>query len=179
VTDELAWGAPLGSIVQYAYFVEEMEAAIGEWVERLGVGPWFAIGPFTPATGRYRGEPTEAVFTIAQAFAGRTIVELVEQHDDAPSVFNELGSRGYGFHHWGVMTKSFDEEVARYRAMGYEEAYFDTLPTTGMRVMYLDARRDLPGMIEVLEHTAAQERVYAEYYEASLGWDGTDPIRRD
>lgn len=177
MTDELAWGAPLGSIVQYAYFVEEMETATGEWVDRLGVGPWFAIGPFTPATGRYRGEPTEAVFTIAQAFAGRTVVELIQQHDDEPSVFNELGP-SYGFHHWGVMTKSFDEEVARYRAMGYEEAYFDTLPTTGMRVMYLDARRDLPGMIEVLEHTDAQERVYAEYYAASLDWDGTDPIRR-
>lgn len=173
---ELAWGQPLGSIVQYAYFVEDTEAAIGEWVERLGVGPWHVIGPFTPATGRYRGQPTDAVFTIAQAFSGRTIIELVEQHNDEPSVFNELGLN-YGFHHWGVMTKAFDDDVARYLAMGYEEAYFDTLPTTGMRVMYFDARRDMPGMIELLEHTDAQERFYAEMHEASAGWDGRDPIR--
>ena len=170
---ELAWGQPLGSIVQYAYFVEDTEAAIGEWVERLNVGPWYVIGPFTPATGRYRGEPTDAVFTISQAFAGRTIIELVEQHNDEPSVFNELGLN-YGFHHWGVMTKTFDEDVGRYQAMGYEEAYFDTLPTTGMRVMYFDARRDMPGMIELLEHTDAQERVYAEMYEAAVNWNGRD-----
>ncbi len=75
------------------------------------------------------------------------------------------------------MTKAFDEDVARYLAMGYEEAYFDTLPTTGMRVMYFDARRDMPGMIELLEHTDAQERVYAEMHEAAAGWDGRDPIR--
>ena len=173
---ELPWGGTLGTIVQHAYFVEDMEAAIGEWVERLGVGPWFAIGPFTPATGRYRGEPTEAIFTIAQAFSGSTIIELVAQHNDEPSVFNERGLE-YGFHHVGVMTESFDKEVERYRAMGYEEAYFDTLPTTGMRVMYFDARRDLPGMIEVLEHTDAQERVYAGYHAAARGWDGRDPIR--
>jgi hypothetical protein len=76
------------------------------------------------------------------------------------------------------MTKQFDADVARYQAMGYEEAYFDTLPT-GSRVMYLDARRDLPGMVELLEHSDAQEQIYTEYYEATVDWDGRDPIRRD
>ena len=120
---------------------------------------------------------TDAVFTVSHSFAGHTMVELIEQHNDAPSVFNELGPN-YGFHHWGVMTKTFDADVARYQAMGYEEAFFDTLPTES-RVMYLDARRDLPGMIELLEHTDAQERVYTGYWEATVGWDGKDPIRRD
>jgi hypothetical protein len=173
---ELAFGQPFG-IVQFAYFVEDTERAIGEWVERLGVGPWIVREKFRPPTGRYRGEATDAIFTIAHSFAGHTMVELVEQHNDAPSVFNELGLN-YGFHHWGLMTKQFDADVARYQAMGYEEAYFDTLPT-GSRVMYLDARRDLPGMVELLEHSDAQEQIYTEYYEATVGWDGRDPIRRD
>ena len=174
---ELSFGQPVGTIVQFAYFVEDTEQAIGEWVERLGVGPWIVRERFRPPTGRYRGEPTDAIFTVSHSFAGHTMVELIEQHNDAPSVFNELGPN-YGFHHWGVMTKTFDADVARYRAMGYEEAFFDTLPTES-RVMYLDARRDLPGMIELLEHTDAQERVYTGYWEATVGWDGKDPIRRD
>jgi hypothetical protein len=42
----------------------------------------------------------------------------------------------------------------------------------------MDAARDLPGMIELVEHTAAQELVYTSMYRAAVGWDGSDPIRR-
>ena len=42
----------------------------------------------------------------------------------------------------------------------------------------MDATRDLPGMIEFVERTPAQEEVYAAIYRASVGWDGSDPIRR-
>jgi len=175
VTDFL-WGQPLGSIVQFAYVVEDTERAIGEWVERLNVGPWIVRERFRPPTGRYRGQPTDAEFTVSHSFTGRTMVELIEQHNDAPSVFNERGAGRFGFHHFGVMTKTFDADVARYRAMGYEEAFFDTLPTES-RVMYLDAKNsDLPGMVELLEHTDAQERVYNEYYEAAVNWNGREAI---
>lgn len=40
------------------------------------------------------------------------------------------------------------------------------------------ATRDLPGMIELVERTPAQEEVYAAIHRASVGWDGSDPIRR-
>ena len=107
------------------------------------------------------------------------MVELIEQHDDAPSVFNERDGDGrYGFHHWGLYTRTFDDDLARYAALGYEEAYSDRLPT-GSRVLYLDATRDFPGMIELLEHSDAQERFYTEMYRAAVGWDGSDPIRHD
>ena len=41
----------------------------------------------------------------------------------------------------------------------------------------MDATRDLPGMIELIEHTEAQESVYTEIFEAARDWDGRDPIR--
>ncbi len=175
----LDFGQPLGGIAQFAYVVEDLDQAMADYVDRLGVGPWIVRGPFQPPEGRYRGEPTSATFTIAHAFAGHAMLELIVQHDDSPSVFHEAaGARSYGFHHWGLVTKHFDAEVERYAALGYAEAYFDRLPT-GSRVIYLDATRDLPGMIELLEHTDAQERVYTEMYRAAVGWDGSDPIRRE
>ena len=48
---------------------------------------------------------------------------------------------------------------------------------SGSRVIYVDSTRDLPGMIELVEHTPEQERTYTEMYEAALDWDGLDPIR--
>ena len=173
----LDFGRPLGTIVQYAYVVEDVHSESLRYADRLGVGPWFARGPFVPPEGRYRGQPTTPTFTVARAFAGTTMIELIQQHDDIPSVYHEgPGERRYGFHHWAMLTKTFDEDVARYAALGYEEAFWDRLPS-GSRVIYVDATRDLPGMIELVEHTDAQERVYTDMYRVAIAWDGADPIR--
>lgn len=176
---ELGFGQPVGAIFQFAYVVPDVEREAMRYAERLGIGPWFLRGPFQPPEGRYRGEPTLPTVSIARAFAGHAMIELIAQHDDGPSVFHEGGGeRVYGFHHWALVTRSFDDDVARYAAAGYEEAFSDRLPS-GSRVVYVDATHELPGMIELVEHTDGQERFYTQIYEASRGWDGADPIRRD
>ena len=175
---ELSFGQPVGSIVQYAYVVESIDRAVSDYVDQLGVGPWFVRGPFHPPAARYRGQPATAVFSLARAFSGHVMVELVEQHDDTPSVFHpDAGERRYGFHHWAVFTDHFDVDVERYGAVGYEEAYSDVLPS-GARIAYVETTPHLPGMLELVERTDAQERVYDTIYRASVGWDGSEPLRR-
>ena len=176
---ELGWGQPLGAIVQFAYVVEEIDEAMTRYVQRLGIGPWFVRGPFQPPAGRHRGRPSKPTVSVARAFSGHTMVELIAQHDDGPSVFHEQeGPRRYGFHHWARLTDTFDQDLARYAALGYEEAFFDKLPS-GSRVAYVDATCDLPGMIELVEHTEAQDRFYTALYRAAIDWDGRDPVRRE
>ncbi|HEY2601014.1 MAG TPA: VOC family protein [Thermoleophilaceae bacterium] len=176
---QLGFGQPVGALCQFAYTVGDVERGMTDFVERLGVGPWYVRGPIQPPDARYRGGPSEGVFSIARAFSGHAMVELIQQHDDSPSVFHEGdGPRRYGFHHWAMMTTSFDDDVERYHALGYPEAFFDRLPS-GSRVMYVDATRDLPGMLELVEHTEAQEAVYTNIQQAADGWDGSDPIRRE
>jgi Glyoxalase/Bleomycin resistance protein/Dioxygenase superfamily len=163
----LGFGQPLGGIAQIAFVVEDLEAGMRDFTDRLNVGPWFVRERFTPPAGRYRGEPTSPVFSLARGFTGHTMVELIVQHDDSPSVYHEGdGPRRYGFHHFAVMTGAFDADVARYAALGYAEAFYDVLPS-GSRVMYVDSTRDLPGMIELVEHTPEQERVYTEMFTAA------------
>ncbi len=173
----LGFGQPLGAVVQFAYTVADLEQAMAGYTSRLCIGPWFVRGPFTPPAARYRGEPTSPELSVARAFAGHTMLELIAQHDETPSVFHEGGGpRRYGFHHWAVMTDAFDAGVERYAALGYDEAFSDRLPS-GSRVVYLDATRDLPGMIELIEHTDEQERIYTRMYEAAAEWDGREPVR--
>jgi hypothetical protein len=165
--DLLGFGQPLGAIAQLAFVVADLDAGMRDFGDRLAVGPWFVRERFTPPAGRYRGQPTHPVFSLARGFSGHTMIELVQQHDDTPSVYHEGdGPRRYGFHHFAVMTRDFDADVARYAALGYAEAFSDVLPS-GSRVAYVDATRDLPGMIEVIEHTPAQERVYTEMFLAA------------
>jgi hypothetical protein len=174
----LAFGQPAGGISQFAYVVEDIDQSMADITAELGVGPWFVRGPFTPPEGRYRGEPTRPLVTLARGFSGHAMVELIFQHDDTPSVFHpDPAQRGYGFHHWAVITRSFDEDHAHHVSLGHEEAFSDRLPS-GSRVAYMDATPALPGMIELVEWTEEQEAVYTEMYEAARGWDGSDPVRR-
>ena len=106
------------------------------------------------------------------------MIELIQQHNAGPSVYRELiDRRGHGFHHWGVASTRFDEDCEAYRRRGFEMAFYDKTPV-GTRVAYFDASHTLPGMIELIEMSDAQELRYARMYAAAAAWDGTDPIRR-
>lgn len=174
----LNYGQPIGGITQVAYTVEDIDIAIAGWSANLGVGPWFMRGPFKPANALYRGAPTEMSLTLAMAFSGHLMIELIQQHDEAPSVYRETIERtGYGFHHFGVASDRFDEQAELYVRSGYELAFSDLTPL-GTRVGYFDTRGGLPGMIELIEMNEAQERRYTRMHAAAIAWDGTDLVRR-
>lgn len=171
------YGQPLNAIFQYAYVVEDLDRAMREQHELLGVGPWFLTDPFTPAVARYRGKPTRLTAQLAFAFSGHVMIELIKQHDDSPSVFREVVERsGYGFHHFGLNTPDFDASVARLRKEGYEEAYYDVFGDD-VRVMYFDTTDRLPGMTEFVELTPGWEALKTAMWSATLNWDGSRPIR--
>ena len=173
----LNFGQPVGSVIQMAYFVENIKRSMMDFTARLNIGPWFVSGPFSPSEARYRGQPTNINLTLAVGFAGHMSFELIEQHNDVPSVYRETHAiRGYGFHHWGIPTKDFDREVDDYRSLGYEIAFTDRSPR-GYRIAYLDTTRDLPGMIELMEMSNALEARYTEMYQAAVGWGGAEAIR--
>ncbi|OLM31168.1 hypothetical protein Ae717Ps2_2063c [Pseudonocardia sp. Ae717_Ps2] len=173
------FGQPVGGMIQVAYTVPDIDTAMKAWTERVGIGPWFVRGPFTPPGARYRDLPTAPTLTLARAFNGHTMIELVRQHDDGPSVYRDViegQGRGHGFHHIAIGVHDFDAAVTGHRRAGAEVVFTDTLPT-GARVAYVDTTDILPGMVEIVEMNEAQERVYTDIHLASVGWDGTDPVR--
>ncbi|XSC47435.1 VOC family protein [Bradyrhizobium sp. RDT10] len=116
-----------------------------DFTKRLNIGPWFVTGPFVPSKGRYRGQSTDMSLTLAVAFSGHMMIELIEQHDNKPSVYQEtIMTKGYGFHHWAICSKSLDEDVARHEAAGYPVAFSDVSPR-GVRIVYIDTTRDFAG----------------------------------
>lgn len=173
----LNFGQPLGTVIQTAFIVENIAQSMKDFSARLKVGPWFVRGPFTPSGARYRGETTEINLTLAIGFGGHMSFELIEQHNDAPSVYREIVERrGYGFHHWAIATDAFDRDVDTYLALGYDTAYAVRSPW-GYRIAYMDTTRDLSGMIELIEFAGPLEARYTQMYQAAVGWDGTNPVR--
>lgn len=173
---DLPFGRRLGEVVQYAYTVADIDTSIDVYVERFGVGPWFKRGPFTPPAAKYLGETTGLTITLARAFAGNTMIELIQQHDDGPSVYRKVIEAGHGFHHWAIGTHDADVEIERFGKAGYPVVFEDVVPS-GARVVYVDATSELPGMIEILEMNEIQQQLYDGFYRASVDWDGTEPVR--
>jgi catechol 2,3-dioxygenase-like lactoylglutathione lyase family enzyme len=174
MSEALAFGRPPGTVIQYAYTVPDLQTAIDAYVDRLGVGPWFKRGPFTPASASYRGAPCEMTITLARAFAGDTMIELIEQHNEAPSIFREvIEQQGYGFHHFAIATTDFDAELER---LGYPVVFEDRAPS-GARIVYVDSTVDLPGFLEVVEMNESMEQLYEQFRSAAASWDGSDAVR--
>jgi hypothetical protein len=174
----VSFGQPVGGVVQVAYIVRDIEQSMKDFTSRLNVGPWFVAGPLIVTDGHYRGQPTSLELTLAIGFAGHMMVELIQQHNDVPSVYKEIVSkRGYGFHHFAIASPDFERDVERYKSMGYEVAFSAHSPR-GTRVAYMDTTNDLGGMLEIGKFRPESEALFAKWYEASMDWDGSNPVRR-
>jgi len=171
------FGQPHGGIIQMAYIVKDIQAAMRHWIDDLRVGPWFLLDSFTGIDPVYRGTASKADTTIAMAYAGHMLIELIQPKDDHPSVYREvMDRRGPGFHHFGVASTDIAGDVARLSAQGYQEAFRAGVPTGGV-VVYMDGGPDQDGMIEFIEANDGMERAFTAFHTASIGWDGSDPIR--
>jgi hypothetical protein len=171
------FGQSQTGVFQMAYVVEDIQAEMRRWADQLGAGPWHLIPAFGGVEPSFRGGPTTAEVALAMGFAGHMCIELIQPLDDEPSVWREGVERhGWGFHHFGVGSLDFDADLARHVEQGHEVVYEAKVPTGG-RVAYVDATRDLPGYVELCEVDAATDVTFSRFYAASVGWDGTDPVR--
>lgn len=169
--------APLfEGIMQISYIVPDLQQAMRDYTERLGIGPWFVTEHFNPPGMLYRGEPTSPDVAIGMTYSDHMNVELIQQRDDTPSVYREtLAKKGYGFHHWGLASDYFDRDLAAYRDRG-EAVAFEVTLGGGNRIAYIDTTATLPGMIELIEVTDGVRSGFGNMYRISRDWDGRDLI---
>ncbi len=163
--------------LQNAWLVDDLDAAMRHWVETCGVGPFFLM-PHVPITDvRIHGRPASLDLSIALAQAGRTQIELIVQHCDAPSPFRDAlaGARRPAFHHLAMFAHDYDAELDHYRRQGLPislEGRFGD-----MRFCYVDAFATLGCQLELLEDVAQVRTHFAHIAEAAERWDGRDPVR--
>jgi hypothetical protein len=171
------FGQSQTGVFQMAYVVEDIQAEMRRWADQLGAGPWHLIPAFGGVEPSFRGGPTDAEVSLAMGFAGHMCIELIQPLDDKPSVWREGVERfGWGFHHFGVGSLDFEADLVRHVEQGHEIVYEAKVPTGG-RVAYVDSTKDLPGYVELCEVDAATDATFSRFYAASVGWDGSDPVR--
>lgn len=105
-------------VIQIAFAVPDLGAAMDWWTDEAGIGPWFVLDRIGGGS-TYRGQPADAEFTIAVAVSGSMMIELVQTLDDKPSIYKEARARhGYGFHHVGKFRPNVKQLAEDYEAKG-------------------------------------------------------------
>lgn len=163
------FGQPTDGLIQMAFVVEDLDAAMARFSESFRVGPWTVLRDFAGEHPRYRGEPAQARAHVALGFGGHMQYELIQPVDDLPSVHRDvITQRGYGFHHFGYATTAFDEAVEAMHRRGYETVFTASVGSDS-RVAYFDTRDILPGMTELIEASPGLNEAFTDMYRESLG----------
>ncbi len=167
-----------GSVRQNGYVVRDIEAALKHWTEVLGVGPFFAFDRAPITDFRFRGEASPLEVSIALANSGPLQIELIQQRNDAPSMYREFLAAGReGLQHVATWSEHFDADLERCLAAGYEIGQSGAVGEGG-RFVYFETEAHPGTVIELSEISGAKGRFFRHIEECAQGWDGSDPIRR-
>lgn len=167
-----------GPIVQNAFVVHDMEAAVAHWSAKIGVGPFYLLEHVAFGPVHFRGAPLKLDMSVAIAQWGPIQIELIVQHDDAASIYTEFTARrGEGLQHIGVLCDSLDAELERHGAHGILPVQWGAT-AAGMRFAYLDTDAHPGAMIELIENGPAVEAFFAMVRKGAANWDGSRPLRR-
>lgn len=169
-----------GPVRQVGYVVRDIERAMQHWIA-LGVGPWFYKARIETTEFNYHGKPSRLpALSIALANSGDVQLELIQQRDDAPSLYlDTLARHGECAQHVAYWTLDhFDAWCRQLLELGYTEGHSGRMGAQRGRFAYF-VHPELPSaMIELSESTGGKAEYFAQVRQAAIDWDGTDPIRR-
>lgn len=169
--------AKLGSIMQMAYVPADFEGALKYWTETIGAGPFFSIEHVKLKEVKYRGQPSDIDFSMMLGYWGDTQIELIRQHNDAPSIFKSWRDQGReGLHHVCMLVDDLANARVACKQAPLAIAQEAIVPGGG-EVIYVDTG-DAGSIVEILKPAPGTREFFAMMREAHRTWDGSQPVRR-
>ena len=170
--------AALGDVMQLAFVPADFDAALKFWTTTVGAGPFFALDHVKLDDVRYRGEPTDVDFSMALGYWGDLQIELIRQHNRAPSIYQAWRDEGReGLQHVCILVDDMEQARQTCREAGAVVAQEGKLPGGG-EVIYVDTGGGPGTMVEILLPSPGSRDFFAMMRDAARGWDGSDPLRR-
>ncbi len=167
-----------GEIRQNGYVVRDIAAAMKHWIEVMGVGPFFYIEEAPIRNFRYRGEPSDMIASIALANSGPLQIELIQQRNDAPSMYRDFLAAGHvGLQHVAYWTEDFDRDFGRLEEQGYVVGQSGEVGGPDGRMVYFDTEAHPGTVVELSEISGPKGKTFQMIAEKARTWDGSNPIR--
>lgn len=171
--------AHLGALMQIAYVPEDFDAALRFWTETMGVGPFFLREHVKLESVLYLGQKTAPDFDMALGYWGDIQIELIRQHNDAPSIHTAWRAAGQqGVQHVCVLVE--DMAAARTHALGQGGKIVQevVMPDGAGEAIFVDTGGGSGTMIEYLWLRADRRAAFDAMRALAAEWDGQDPVRR-
>jgi hypothetical protein len=164
--------------VQIAYHVPDPVAAAERFAREHGWGPFYLMEHIPLARALYRGVPTPFDHSSAYGQAGDLMIELITQHNDAPSALRDMyAGHETGIHHVACFVPDLRFALDEFRQRGVAIA-LDATTTTGVDFAILDVVATHGHMLELYEPGPDLLRFYGFVRRAAQEWDGSRPLRR-
>jgi len=163
------------TVLQNAYVVDDLHRAIERWHQAVGLGPFFTLEG-AELDCIYRGNPSNLHLNVAMVQAGPINIELIQQLNDAPSVYRDMYAKGTeGFHHVCMLIDDFEAQKQHYRSLDCAVAFEGDMGV--YRFCYVDTRPFTGYMIELVEDGDAIRGIYDRVCQGAQTWDGSDLVR--
>lgn len=161
---------------QIGFMSRDIDASMRYFVDAWGVGPWYVLRKI-PAPMIYGGQPTDPVVSIAMANCGELQFEIVQQHNDAPSLYVDALAKTPSLHvqHVAVWVDDVPDLAAKAAEKGWQ-AVFETAGGPGKSV-FITHPAEPAVCIELSDRDPFKVRVREAIKAKSVDWDGSDPIR--
>ena len=125
---------------------------------------------------KYRGGPSGVDVSLAVGNSGDVQIELIQCETDAPSVYKEFLDAGrVGVHHVGLMPEHYDKARHDYESKGFEAAFECSI--SGTSLVYYDTVDAVGHFTELWQKSDAFTDFMKFVRDASIDWDGRDPVR--
>lgn len=166
-----------GAITQNGYVVRDIDGAMRHWIEVLGVGPWFYVEHAPIEDFQYKGQPSPVDVSIALANSGSLQIELIQQRNDAPSMYRDFLEAGHeGLQHLAYWTRQFEADLARVLRAGYAVGQSGRVGNPG-RFVYLLTEAHPGTVVELSDISGPKGRMFERIAAAARDWDASNPIR--
>ena len=169
-----------GDIRQLGMVVRDTEAAMRAWGE-LGVGPFFVMR-FTVDDFHYRGRPSPGPeLTLCFAHSGPLQIELIQQHNDAPSGYLDFLAAGReGAQHvcaWYADHTHYDAKRKQLIENGFTLVHEGGSRAADARFAYFETGAPGGLMFEISEALiGAGEQMRQTMELAARTWDGRELV---
>jgi hypothetical protein len=170
--------ALFGKVCQNGYVVRDIDAALKFWTEVLRVGPFFLVRKVKTDWFRYRGIDSPVEMSIALANSGDLQIELIQQLNDAPSMYRDfLKGHGEGLQHMSYWSTDYQALYDAAIAAGFSIGHEGQIGGPKGRFAYFETAGHPGTVIEISDISGSKGRFFERIKAAAAGWDGSDPVR--
>ena len=116
--------------------------------------------------------------SVALANSGDLQIELIQQLNDAPSMYKEFLDAGHeGLQHMSYWTTDYQGLYDKAISLGYVVGHEGSIGGEKGRFAYFDTQAHPGTIVEISDISGPKARTFEHIRKVSQGWDGSEPIR--